>query len=134
MNPPVSSTEDNPRARRETAILEKLKKNSKAQGVTQNNEQENNIQSLQKLVEGAARKVQQLEEGLDKRRALRCGLKKGGHALQVLTSSLSEFVKAYPGIGDISKGANAHYGGLVIGTLSVLLQVYTFTLFLGVIA
>ena len=119
MSPPVSSTEDTPRRRREIAVREQLEKISRAQGITQRN----NIQSLQSLVEDAAEGVQRLETGLNERRAVRSVFKKGGHALQVLTSSLSEFIKAYPGIRDISKGADEHYGALVIGTLSVLLQV-----------
>ena len=127
MSSPVSSTQDSPRRRREIAVRGQLEKISRAQGITQRN----NIQSLQMLVEGAADRVQHLERGLDERRAVRSGLKKGGHALQVLTSSLSEFINAYPGIRDISRGANDHYGGLVIGTLSVLLQVSIRFIFLG---
>ena len=119
MNPPVSSTGDTPRRRREIAVREQLEKISMKKGITQGND----IQSLQRLVEGAADRVQQLERGLDERRAVRSVFKKGGHALQELTSSLSEFIKAYPGIRDICKGADEHYGGLVIGSLSVLLQV-----------
>ena len=119
MSPPVSSTEDSPRRRREIAVREQLEKISRAQGILQSN----NIQSSQTLVEGAADGVQQLERELDERRAVRSVFKKGEHALQVLTSSLSEFIKVYPGISDICKGADDRYGALVIGSLSVLLQV-----------
>lgn len=116
---PVSSTEDDPQARRKAVILQELSRISKQHKITLDED----VISLQNLVEVTVGEAQRLSKGLDKRRATRTVFGKSGNALQKFTSTFSQFLKAYPGISDLSKGANAHYGGMVVGTLSLLFQV-----------
>ena len=126
MNSPVSTTAGDQRKRREEAIIRALTQISNQQKITQ----EKDFKSLQRLVSDAVQDVKRYGEELDERRATRNLFKKSGNGLQKLTSSLAMFLKAYPGLSDLSKGADNHYGGMVIGALSLLFQV-RFTLFLG---
>lgn len=127
MYSPVSTTTtDDHQRRREEELIKNLAQISNQQRITQ----EKDIKSLQRLVSDAVEDVKRNGKELDERRATRTLFSKSGNGLQKLTSSLSMFLKAYPGISDLSKGADCHYGGMVIGALSLLFQV-RFTVFLG---
>ena len=126
MDLPVSTAADDHRQRREEAIVKELAHISKQQEITQ----EKDLKCLQRLVEAAAENVKRQGKELDERRATRNIFSKSGNGLQKLTSSFSTFLKAYPGISELSKSADSHYGGMVVGALSMLFQVRKFTLFL----
>ena len=119
---PVSTAEDDPQTRRKAVILQELNRISKQQKITP----EQDAMSLQNLVESTVGEAQRLSKGLDNRRKTRTVFAKSGNALQKFTSTFSQFLKAYPGISDLSKGADAQYGGMVVGTLSLLFQVRAF--------
>ena len=79
--------------------------------------------SLQKLVEQSITQVSLAGTRLINRRRGRNVFKRGGNRLQKLISSLSEFLRAYPGLSDISKSADAQYGSLISGSLLLLVRV-----------
>ena len=78
---------------------------------------------LQKLVEESTSHVSLARTKLLERRRGRNFFKRRGNSLQKFLSSLSQFLKAYPGLSDISKGADAQYGSLISGSLLLLVRV-----------
>lgn len=118
----MSAAEDDRREIRKTKILKELTEISEQQNITQKD-----FKSLEKLVEDAVKNVKLLGKGLDKQRAARSIFGKSGNALQKFTFNFSTFLKAYSGISELSKGADSHYGGMVVGALSLLFQVRKFT-------
>ena len=78
---------------------------------------------LQKLAEQSTAQVSLARKKLLERRRARNFFKRSGNSLQKFISSLSQFLKAYPGLNDISKGADAQYGSLISGSLLLLVRV-----------
>ena len=105
------------RIAREAAIRAKLEKLSKQQNVTTDSK------ALQVLADYAVDEVQEQKTKLDERRKARAHFARSGNALQKFMSTLSQFLKAYSGLIDVANGVDNQYGGLVIGALSVLVQV-----------
>ena len=79
--------------------------------------------ALQKLAEQSTKQVSLAKTKLLERRRLRNVFKRKANSLQKFTSSLSQFLKAYPGLSEISKGADAQYGSLISGSLLLLVRV-----------
>ncbi|KAL8790409.1 MAG: hypothetical protein Q9195_006365 [Heterodermia aff. obscurata] len=81
---------------------------------------------LQKLAEQSTRQVSIARTKLLERRRGRNFFKRSGNSLQRFASSLSQFLNAYPGLSDISKGADAQYGSLISGSLLLLFRIAEF--------
>ena len=82
-----------------------------------------NGNGLQKLAEQSSTQVSLARTKLLERRRRRNAFKRSGNSLQRFISSLSQFIQAYPGLSDISKGADAQYGSLISGSLLLLFRV-----------
>jgi hypothetical protein len=108
---------------RENNIREKLYKISKKH----HRPLVEDLATLQKLVSDAANQVPLLEKEVKKRRSARSILSKSGLALQKFTSTFAQFLEVYSGVVDISKEADAHYGGLICSALSLLVVVSILT-------
>lgn len=107
---------------REAYIRERMEKFRLEYGISSDEISLDHI-GLQKLVEESTSHVSLARTKLLERRRGRNAFKRRGNSLQRFTSSLSQFLKAYPGLSDISKGADAQYGSLISGSLLLLVRV-----------
>ena len=75
-------------------------------------------------LESQFKKVKEAQSDLEKRRKDRNIFTKSGNAVQIFASNFNDFLDAYSAVRGIVKVADAHYGGLVTETLSLLLIVF----------
>ncbi|KAL8775344.1 MAG: hypothetical protein Q9209_000351 [Squamulea sp. 1 TL-2023] len=114
MSAPVPIANEDRQKKREAEINKRLEKISKQQKVEQDAE---------KLAYYAMEQKQQEKSKLDERRLDRHCIAKRTTALQEFMSTASEFLKAYSGLNEVTKGVDSQYGGLVSGALSVFFQI-----------
>jgi hypothetical protein len=75
-------------------------------------------------LESQFKKVKEAQSDLEERRKDRNIFTKSGNAVQIFASNFNDFLDAYSAVRGIVKAADAHYGGLVTETLSLLLIVF----------